>query len=64
MTLKITSLGVAMALALAASASVAEKAPVPLKPSVACDVRLNVVDKARPALAEHVQGPGDGTRRL
>ena len=45
MTLKITSLGVAMALGLAASASVAEKAPVPLKPSVACDVRLNVVDK-------------------
>jgi hypothetical protein len=45
MTLKITSLGVAMVLALAASTSVAEKAPVPLKPSVACDVRLNVVDK-------------------
>ena len=45
MTLKIVSLGVAAGLGLAVSASVAEKAPVPLKPSVACDVQLNVIDK-------------------
>jgi hypothetical protein len=47
MTLKITSLGVVLVMAsgLAASASIAEKAPVPTPPTVACDVRLNVTDK-------------------
>jgi hypothetical protein len=45
MILKFASLGGVAALALTASASIAAKAPVPLQPSVACDVQLNVVDK-------------------
>ncbi len=45
MTWKITGLSLTLALGLAAPASVAEKAPVPLTPSVACNVRLNVIDK-------------------
>src|ERR1700760_3568819 len=44
MTWRTTSLGVVLALGLTATASVAAKAPVARKPTVACDVQLNVVD--------------------